>query len=197
MSIKLVLGLGNSGAAYVDTRHNAGVILLKKAADCYGASFAYNKYCAAYTACAKIAGRPVLLAFADGFMNESGVGLGKILKFAKLSISETAVIHDDINLDIGRLKISCGGSPGGHNGVADIISRFGGGFARLRAGIGAKPDKRMDLADYVLGRMAESERAKLLEIDVAGCLETLVVKGVSEAQNVYNRAGASQTKKEI
>ncbi|MBO6101772.1 MAG: aminoacyl-tRNA hydrolase, partial [Opitutales bacterium] len=157
MSVKLAIGLGNMGSKYASTRHNAGMEAVARLGRRFGATFARNKYCAAYLAKGLVGGREIIFAAAEGYMNESGVNLANILRFLKLDISEVAVFYDDITLDSGRMKISQGGSSGGHNGVNDIINRCGNDFARVRIGLGAKPFKGMDLADYVLGAMGAEE----------------------------------------
>ena len=114
----------------------------------------------------------------------------KILKFHNANISETAVLYDDINLDVGRMKLSLGGSAGGHNGVSDIMQKCGNTFMRIRLGIGAKPDKRMDLADYVLGKFSDSDLTAIKSLDVKGVLALSVSRGFEAAQNIYNRRDA-------
>ncbi len=190
MSLKLAIGLGNTGIEYAGTRHNVGAMVIEQIAREVGAEFSYSKYCAARLAKIKVASTPVLLAVADGYMNLSGSGLAKILSFTKISIADVAVFYDDINLDAGRMKLSLGGSAGGHNGVADIMSKCGNAFARFRLGIGFKPDKRMDLADYVLGKLSEDDLAAIKLVDAKGALAIAVAKGFESAQNIYNRREA-------
>ena len=133
-----------------------------------------------------------MLAFADGYMNLSGGNIKNILKFLKFNISEAAVVYDDITLDVGRMKLSLGGSAGGHNGVADIMEKCGNDFARIRIGIGAKPYKTMDLADYVLGKLDESDLSAIRALDVKECLSLMLAKGLEGAQNVVNRHAPRQ-----
>ena len=192
MSLKIAIGLGNSGAECANTRHNSGEIVLKEVARACGADFSYNKFCSAYIAKAVIASKPVVLAFADGYMNLSGGNIKNILKFLKFNISEAAVVYDDITLDVGRMKLSLGGSAGGHNGVADIMEKCGNDFARIRIGIGAKPYKTMDLADYVLGKLDESDLSAIRALDVKECLSLMLAKGLEGAQNVVNRHAPRQ-----
>lgn len=201
MSIKLVIGLGNAGAQYERTRHNAGRIVLARLAgeisERSGNSvvFSSNKYCAAALAKCSIGSQELILACADGFMNNSGVNLKNILKFLKLDISETAVIYDDITLDVGRMKLSKGGSAGGHNGVLDIMEHCGNEFVRIRVGIGGKLDKRMDLADHVLGRLSQEDFEKVCGAKIFECVSLLVSKGLEAAQNVVNRTSQEHLKK--
>jgi len=191
MLLKIAIGLGNSGAEYSNTRHNAGEIILKRFARECGAEFSYNKYCRAWTAKAEVRSKPLILAFADGFMNLSGEGASKILSHFKLQTSEAAVIYDDISLEVGRMKLSLGGSSGGHNGVSDIMNKCGNDFARIRIGIGAKADPRMDLADHVLGRIEPQYLELIDKIKIRECIETIVSNGFEAAQNAFNRRADS------
>lgn len=198
MSIKLAIALGNTGAEYAATRHNAGrismVCLAKTAFEKTGSpvKFVSNKYCGAELAKIEIEGRQLILACAYGYMNESGVNLKNILKFLKLDISETAVMCDDINLEIGRAKISKGGSAGGHNGIKDIMERCGNDFVRVRIGVGGKVDKRMNLADHVLGKLSPEDISAIESVEIWECFKLLLTKGLEAAQNVMNRTKASE-----
>ncbi len=191
MSVKIAMGLGNFGSEYDGTRHNAGVLLLRKLAARCGAEFSREKYCGAHIARAQMCGAGLVLAFSDSYMNLSGESLKKILRFFKAPLAECAVISDDITLEPGRLKLSRGGSSGGHNGLGDIIEKCGNDFIRIRVGVGAKPDKRMDLADYVLGRPSAEDAEKIASADIWGCMELLLTKGFEGAQNEVNRRAAA------
>ena len=96
-------------------------------------------------------------------MNASGRSLGAVLRYRKLSAESMLVIYDDLTLDLGRIKLSVNGSAGGHNGIADMLTQVGTGFARFRVGIGAKPHKEMDLADYVLSKFSKYELSILAD----------------------------------
>lgn len=188
MSINIAVGLGNCEACYAKTRHNSGVIALESLAkSCSVASMQFDKYANAYLARGTIGGHELTFVFAKGYMNESGVALAKILKYLKADISSVAVIYDDITLDVGRMKLTQGGSSGGHNGVANIMERCGNTFARVRIGVGAKIDKRMDLADHVLGKLSEDEIKTIETLPLHECFKLLVTKGLEAAQNVINR----------
>lgn len=190
MAVKVAIGLGNSGSQYEGTRHNAGMQAMARIAALYGAKFAQNKYCAAYLAKAAVAGRVVVFAAAMGYMNESGANIANILRYLKADISEAVVFYDDITLPRGGFKLSEGGSAGGHNGVANIMERCGNSFARIRIGLGGKPIKEMDLADYVLGRFSEEERAAFEASipEMKAAFETVCAKGLAAAQNIFNRS---------
>ncbi len=193
MSVKIAIGLGNMGSKYDGTRHNVGMDFVARLGKSYGASFVKNKYCAAYLAQANVLGKPVIFAAMEGFMNESGINLGNVLRFCKASIADCLVFYDEIAIDSGKLKLSVGGSSGGHNGIENIMNVCGNSFVRFRIGLGAKPFKTMDLADYVLGKFAGEELSALdaLFPEVKAAFELTVSKGIVEAQNKFNR-----TKKE-
>ena len=97
------------------------------------------------------------------------------------------MIYDDITIGVGRMKLSRGGSSGGHNGVADIMEFCGNSFVRVRIGVGAKADKRMDLADHVLGKLSEADLAAISALPVRECFSLLLSKGLEAAQNEINR----------
>lgn len=188
MSVNLAVGLGNSEARYALTRHNAGALALERLAKSCGVEcMRFDKYANAYLAKGNIAGKPLAFAFAEGYMNESGRGLARILKRLKADISSVAVIYDDITIGVGRMKLSRGGSSGGHNGVADIMEFCGNSFVRVRIGVGAKADKRMDLADHVLGKLSEADLAAISALPVRECFSLLLSKGLEAAQNEINR----------
>lgn len=188
MSVNLAVGLGNSEARYALTRHNAGALALERLAKSCGVEcMRFDKYANAYLAKGSIAGKPLAFAFAEGYMNESGRGLARILKRLKADISSVAVIYDDITIGVGRMKLSRGGSSGGHNGVADIMEFCGNSFVRVRIGVGAKADKRMDLADHVLGKLSEADLAAISALPVRECFSLLISKGLEAAQNEINR----------
>ena len=187
MSIKIIFGLGNIGAEYATTRHNAGAIVLRNLADLCSAEFVKNKFCNADITKLRVGTDIVVLAFCNGYMNNSGEGVKKALAFYKVKPNEVAVIYDDISLDVGRVKISVGGSSGGHNGVADIMQKIGNDFVRIRIGIGAKTFKEMPLADYVLGKLSESDIKAIKSFDIKTCFAVLVAEGVAQVQNIFNR----------
>lgn len=188
MSAKVVIGLGNMQAKYFGTLHNYGMEAVARLAKAYGCEFSRNKFCAAYLARAEVAACPVVFAAAEGFMNESGVNLGNILRFLKAKIEDTIVIYDEINLESGAMKISLGGSSGGHNGVENILRICGDGFVRFRLGLGAKPFKTMDLAAYVLSKATPAQLADFdaLMPKLKLALELTLSEGVARAQNVIN-----------
>lgn len=185
---KVIFGLGNSGAEYAGTRHNVGAMLLAKLSDGFGGRFAKNKFARALVSKVQICSQEVHLAFCEGFMNNSGDGVAKTLAFFRADPSQAVVIYDDITIEPGRIKLSVGGSSGGHNGVASVMDRIGNDFARIRVGIGSKPFKQMPLADYVLAKIPPQDALLIDQIDICAVVEAIVGQGMAKAQNRFNAA---------
>lgn len=190
MSITLVAGLGNPGAEYEGTRHNAGFVVIDALARKFGLRW---KRQAAFEAETSRWDRPsahaVVLAKPQTFMNESGRSLRKLADFYKVPADRVVVIYDDLNIDLGLVKISVTGSAGGHNGVASTLEHLGNGFVRYRIGIGPKQPPQMDLKDYVLGKFTPEQEdllQKNLETYVSG-LSLLLEQGAARAMNTLNR----------
>ena len=153
----LIVGLGNPGREYEHTRHNAGFDAIDVLAGKLGADVKEKKH---KGLCGKgmIAGEKVILLKPQTFMNLSGESVRAAADFYKIDAEHMIVLYDDIDLDVGKLRVRAKGSAGGHNGIKNIIAHMGTQeFPRVRIGVGAKPD-RMDLADYVLGRFSQVER---------------------------------------
>ena len=157
MPIAVIAGLGNPGSKYRNTRHNIGYTLVDQLATKYGAKWKNEARFEAEVAEIQYEKRKLMLLKPQTFINASGLSLGTVLRYRKLPAESMLVIYDDLTLDLGRVKLSVNGSAGGHNGIADILTQVGTGFARFRVGIGAKPHKEMDLADYVLSKFSKHE----------------------------------------
>ena len=130
-----------------------------------------------------------MLAKPQTFMNESGRAVRALADFYKLAPAEVIVVYDDLTIDLGRIKITVRGSAGGHNGVASLLDRLGGGFVRYRIGIGPKHPPEMDLKDFVLGRFPPEEQTifdQHLTAYVDG-LDLLIEQGPDRAMNQLNR----------
>ncbi|WP_221030216.1 aminoacyl-tRNA hydrolase [Actomonas aquatica] len=190
MSITLVLGLGNPGRDYAETRHNIGWIVLDELARREGLTW---KHQAAFQADVARwnhpSGRPVLLAKPLTFMNDSGRAARAVASYYKLSNSAIAAVYDDLNIDLGLVKVSDRGSAGGHNGVSDLLEKLGQGFIRYRLGIGPKSPPQMDLKDFVLGKFTPDQRHLLdqsLSKYLSG-LDLLLTSGPERAMNLLNR----------
>jgi len=190
MSVSLVAGLGNPGKAYEKTRHNSGFIVLDALAAKLGLAWKHEPAFEADVArWDKSPGTTWLLAKPRTFMNGSGRALRHLVDFYKVPVASVIVIHDDLTIDLGRLKVSTTGSDGGHNGIASLLEHLGDGFARFRIGIGAKHPPEIDLSDYVLGKFLPDEQTIIdqqLTTFVDG-IRLLIDSGSAKAMNTLNR----------
>lgn len=184
----LIVGLGNPGREYEHTRHNAGFDAIDVLAGKLGADVKEKKH---KGLCGKgmIAGEKVILLKPQTFMNLSGESVRAAADFYKIDAEHMIVLYDDIDLDVGKLRVRAKGSAGGHNGIKNIIAHMGTQeFPRVRIGVGAKPD-RMDLADYVLGRCSQVERPVMEDAfeEAAEAAIAVVEDGIDAAMNRFNR----------
>ena len=184
----LIVGLGNHGREYEHTRHNAGFDAIDVLAGKLGADVKEKKH---KGLCGKgmIAGEKVILLKPQTFMNLSGESVRAAADFYKIDAEHMIVLYDDIDLDVGKLRVRAKGSAGGHNGIKNIIAHMGTQeFPRVRIGVGAKPD-RMDLADYVLGRFSQVERPVMEDAfeEAAEAAIAVVEDGIDAAMNRFNR----------
>ena len=183
----VIAGLGNPGKEYAGTRHNVGFGALDELADKYRISVDTGKH-KALIGKGIIEGEKVILVKPLTYMNLSGDSLREVLDYYKLPPERLLVIYDDINLDVGQLRIREKGSAGGHNGMKSIIARVGSdAFPRIRVGVGAKPP-RMDLADYVLGHFSKEEQVLMEEafLRAADAASALLTEDVERVMNQYN-----------
>ena len=158
---RLVVGLGNPGATYDGTRHNAGFIAVDAIAKAQNASPFRLKFRALVSECV-IGDERVLLMKPETFMNLSGEAVGEAAGFYKLAPEQVVVLCDDISFAPGALRIRRKGSAGGHNGLKSIIAHLGSdAFVRFRLGVGEKPNPAYDLADWVLGKFPKEDLAAL------------------------------------
>jgi PTH1 family peptidyl-tRNA hydrolase len=158
-AIQLVAGLGNPGAKYEQTRHNAGFWFVDEVAHQYNALFkSESKYKSEVARCS-IAGNDCRLQKPMDFMNRSGLPVASLAAFYQIPRSSILIVHDDLDLPPGTVKLKRGGGHGGHNGLRDLIPHLGGNdFLRLRIGIG-HPGHRDDVVGYVLKNASRDERA--------------------------------------
>lgn len=165
--IRLIIGLGNPGPAYEITRHNAGYWLADHVADDLHASFKLEKAFAAWVAKARVNGEAVLLAKPSTFMNRSGQAAGALMRFYKLVPEQVLVLHDELDLPPGQVKLKQGGGHAGHNGLRDIQAAFSSPkFWRMRIGIGHP--RELGLAQQVAAFvLAPPRRDELSEIEKA------------------------------
>ncbi len=186
--MKVIVGLGNPGKKYDNTRHNIGFEAIDYIADKEGISINTGKH-KALIGTGYMGGEKVLLVKPQTFMNLSGESLRPIMDFYKLEPEDFIIIHDDIDLDVGRLRIRKKGSAGGHNGLKSIISHLGSmDFPRVKIGVGEKP-KGYDLADYVLGHFTGDDKLEMEDAkDRAAKAAAMMVSGeIEKAMNEYNR----------
>ncbi len=187
----LVVGLGNPGSEYAGTRHNAGFRVVERLAEDFAIPLAHEK-CQALFGSGSIRGVAVVLAKPMAFMNRSGPPVKGLIDFLGISSERTVVIHDDLDLALGRLKIKEKGGHGGHKGVRSLMDAVGGGdFIRVRIGIGRSrlPDGlQPDTVEYVLGCFSEQEEALLEPVLARACEAVVAVlcQGTREGMNRFN-----------
>ena len=184
--MKLVVGLGNPGGKYADTRHNVGWMVLDRMADRSGWSGRAKTRDAAATARGRIGELDVMLVKPLTFMNDSGVAVRKILSRERVKLEDILVVVDDFALPFGRLRLRPSGTAGGHNGLRSIIGELGTQeFARLRVGIG---EPRRDAVDHVLSRFAPEESRLLPALldAAADAVESWGQLGPAAAANRWN-----------
>jgi PTH1 family peptidyl-tRNA hydrolase len=185
--VRLVVGLGNPGSTYKNTRHNVGFMVLDRIAEDFSIALDKQKFDTVF-ARGSIDGVSVVLAKPMAFMNRSGPQVQKIARYYRIISEDMLVVHDDIDLAFGRIKIKEKGGDGGHKGLRSIIDAFGGGdFTRLRIGIG-RPEAEISAADYVLGRFTTKENEVLDRIitEARDAVGTILCKGTKEGMNRFN-----------
>ena len=185
--LRLVVGLGNPGKTYAATRHNIGFMVLEAVADRFGIALNRNRFNAVMGR-GTIEGHAVILAEPQAYMNRSGPPVQQLAHYYRILCEDVLVIHDDIDLTFGRLKIKEKGGHGGHNGVRSLIDALGGGdFIRLRIGVGRSEDKE-GVVDHVLGRFNAREQSVLPDVITRArdAVETILCKGTQEGMNRFN-----------
>jgi peptidyl-tRNA hydrolase, PTH1 family len=187
----LVVGLGNPGPRYETTRHNVGFLVADILAERIGAGFKVHKKSGAEVTTGRLGGRSVVLAKPRTYMNESGRHVGPLAKFYSVEPADVVVIHDELDIDFGRIRLKFGGGEGGHNGLRSIASALGTkDFQRVRIGVG-RPPGRQDPAAFVLENFNSKERPELGTIleQAADATELLLQHGVEAAQNTVHAWG--------
>ncbi|MDN6486307.1 aminoacyl-tRNA hydrolase [Ancrocorticia populi] len=178
-----VIGLGNPGEKYARTRHNAGHMLIDVMAERAGGSLKAHRASGTHALGARMGEERVILATCDSYMNTSGGPVKKLLDYYKVAPENLIVIHDDLDLPFGTVKLKRGGGEGGHNGLKSISSTTGTkNYIRLRLGIG-RPPGRQDAADYVLRPFSSAERADLPTLLERGAdaIEDVIAIGLDKA----------------
>ena len=188
--MKIVAGLGNPGAQYANTPHSVGFEVVDALAAAAGVAWDERRQFKCLMARVTIAGQPVLLVKPQTFMNLSGESVAPVVKYHNATAADLLVVHDDIDLPLGRMRIRKGGSCGGHNGVRNIIERIGTqDFVRIKLGVGKD---RSNVVGFVLGKFHPDAR-KVMDLVVAEATKAvlaIVADGPDRAMNAFNSFSA-------
>ena len=185
--MKMIVGLGNPGAGYAQTRHNVGFMVIDKFATAYQLTI-NKKQGQSLLGQGFIEGQKVLLVKPQTFMNKSGEAVSEIINYYREGIEDLIIIHDDLDLDFGRLRFKRGGGTGGHNGLKSITKMLNSPeYSRLKIGIGHPPEF-MPTEAYVLGSFPAKEKEEVPEIikEAVEGLKTWLFEGVDVAMNKFN-----------
>jgi PTH1 family peptidyl-tRNA hydrolase len=188
MSLEYIFaGLGNPGTPYHRTRHNAGAEVIEELGARHRIAVSRSKY-HSLVGQGSVSGRPCLLAIPQTYMNLSGQAVKRMLTYTGTLPSHLVIIHDDLDLPLGRLRLRAGGSAGGHRGVASVIASLqSGDFIRLTIGIG-RPPAAQPTEDFVLRRFSREERPTFLQARerAVDALESLVADGLEKTMSLFN-----------
>lgn len=185
--ISLIVGLGNPGKEYAQTRHNAGFWFVEQLADRYGISLKADPKFNGISGRGNIEGHDVRLLLPSTFMNRSGQSVVPFAKFYQIQPEAILIAHDELDMNPGVIRLKTGGGHGGHNGLRDIVPHIGSNFHRLRIGIG-HPGSKERVSGHVLGKAPKSEQ-DLMDAAIHHALSktALLVEGqVSQAMNQIN-----------
>jgi PTH1 family peptidyl-tRNA hydrolase len=184
VAVKLIVGLGNPGAKYTKTRHNAGFWFVEALANNANETFRVESRFSGEACKVHIAGQPVWLLKPTTFMNRSGLAVKQIASFYKIPIESILVVHDEIDLPAGTVRLKEGGGHGGHNGLRDIHAHMGKDYKRLRIGVG-HPGDRNKVVDYVLSTINKNDEIEVMNsIDAAvGIIDRVVAGEMQKAMN--------------
>ena len=184
--MKLIVGLGNPGREYERTRHNIGFMAIDRIVDSLGLKFDKNKFNGSYCV-SNVNGEKVMFLKPLEYMNLSGNVVGRFVKFFDIDVSDILIIHDDLDMDLGRIKLRPRGSSGGHNGLKNIEANLGTqDYKRVKVGI--SNDKRFDTKDYVLGKFSNDE-IKILNNSyekLYDLVEDFISYDVNALKQIYN-----------
>jgi len=185
--LKLVVGLGNPGERYAETRHNVGCMVAARLAARDGVALKRQGYQGLYGV-GRLAGAEATVLLPQTFMNRSGASVAPACQSLGIAPGDLIVVHDEIDLPFGTLRIKAGGGHGGHNGLRSIVEALGhGDFVRVRFGVG-RPIADGDVSNHVLSRFASAERQALdgLLDQAVAAVEAILARGVAAAMNEFN-----------
>jgi PTH1 family peptidyl-tRNA hydrolase len=188
--VKLIVGLGNPGRIYRDSRHNIGFSVVKALSKIYRIPLKKDNHTFSLSGKGKIKGENLILALPLTFMNLSGIAVSALLKKYKINLENLLVVSDDLDLGLGVIRIRRAGSSGGHRGLSSIIDALGSqSFCRLRIGIGGSVRKDINTTSFVLSPFTRMEREKIKEIieNACDCCSIWVTRGITESMNIFNR----------
>lgn len=182
----LIVGLGNPGPEYHETRHNCGWMVADKLAESLGATFQDKRY--GFVAEASLRGRKLFILKPTTYMNLSGNAVRYWLEKEKIETERLMVVVDELALPLGKMRLKGNGSNGGHNGLGHIQQLIGQRYARLRMGIGSE-FQRGGQIDYVLGRFTDEERTTLMPVidNAVDCIKSFVLAGIDITMNQFNK----------
>ncbi len=186
--MKLICGLGNPGTEYRYTRHNVGFMLCEILSRRHGFSLGTKKF-NGYMGTGNIGGQKVAMILPQTYMNRSGRSVAAAMNFFKIEPNDLIVIHDDVDLEVGRIVVREGGGTAGHKGLRSIVAETGEkDFIRIRFGIGRPDNPRFEVSDFVLGRFGPDEQDLVADrLDAAAeAVESVLVEGVVKAANKFN-----------
>lgn len=184
----LVVGLGNPGPEYENTRHNLGFKVTDEIARCFSISLSKSK-CSALIGESSLLGRKVIMAKPQTFMNNSGPAVKGLLQWFKIKTDHLILVYDDVDLEVGQLRIRESGHAGGHHGVESVIASLGTtDFPRVRIGI-SRENLTDDVTDYVLQKIPSSQAEKLEEavVSAADAVLSIISDGLTSAMNKFNQ----------
>jgi PTH1 family peptidyl-tRNA hydrolase len=183
--MKILVGLGNPGSKYVQTRHNIGFDVVLRFADRFGATAPTKKQYGALVGSHTFEDEKVIFALPQTFMNLSGQPVASLMGYYKCTSKDVIVVHDELALDFETVRCKQTGGHGGHNGLRDIIKHIGNDFVRVRMGIGSP---RGDQANYVLSRFNSQEKPFLETYIEKGCdaIAHILSSGITSAMNTFN-----------
>ncbi len=187
--MKLIVGLGNPGQEYEKTRHNAGFLALDYIAAYYGTSIDKKKFKSLYIKTNFCSGNVVLIK-PQTYMNLSGTAVSNFSKFFNVSVDNIIVLHDDIDLDFGSVRVKAGGGHGGHNGIRDIVNKLNSkDFIRIKIGVGRPDNPNYPVDKYVLSKFSKQQEREIQSVFdyTLNVTEKILTDSVTGAMNEFNR----------